>query len=341
MIDLLVAGGGPAGLAAGVHAALAGLRTVVVEPRRAPVDKACGEGIMPSGVRSLRSLGVDIAPLGGRPLHGIRYLDGQRCAEAVFHGGYGLGVRRTELHTALVRRAAEVGVELATGRVDGVRQGPDWVSAAGWRARWMIAADGLHSPVRRALGLDLPHPRTARRYGLRRHFRVTPWTDRVEVHWSPRGEAYVTPVAADLVGVAVLTTERHDYTTHLEHFPRLAPLLGAPPATPVRGAGPMRRRARARVAGRVLLVGDAAGYVDALTGEGIALALSSAEAAVHCIRTGCPHRYESVWRRLSRTHRLLTTALLRLSARESSSRLIVPAAAGLPSVFRAAVRALQ
>ncbi|MFI6412596.1 MULTISPECIES: NAD(P)/FAD-dependent oxidoreductase [unclassified Streptomyces] len=337
MIDVLVAGGGPAGLATAIRAALAGMEAVVVEPRPNPVDKACGEGVMPGGVRSLRALGVEP---GGRPLHGIRYVEGPHRAQAVFRGGTGLGVRRTVLSAALAERAAELGVRVVPGRVGEVRQGPDGVRAAGLRARWLVAADGLHSPVRRALGLDLPG-RGPRRYGLRRHYRVAPWSGFVEVHWSREGEAYVTPVAEDLVGVAVLTGARRPYDTWPALFPELAERLGGAPAGEVRGAGPMRQRVRGRVAGRVLLVGDAAGYVDALTGEGVALALASADAAVRCLRAGRPEAYEAAWRRLSLRHRLLTGALVRVGCRRAAGRLIVPAASRLPRVFAAAVHAVQ
>ena len=298
MIDLLVVGGGPAGLATAVHATLVGLEAVVIEPRTTPVDKACGEGVMPSGVRALAALGLTAPP--GHPLRGIRYLGGSHSAEATFDAGPGLGLRRTELHTALALRADELGVKTVTGRVREVTQDADSVSACGLRARWLVAADGLHSPVRRGLGLELPD-RRPRRYGQRRHYRVQPWSDFVEVHWSGAGEAYVTPVGDDLVGVAVLSTVRRGFDEHLAGFPALlARLDGRPTASAVRGAGPLRRRVRRRVEGRVLLVGDAAGYVDALTGEGVALALVSAEAAVRCLRAGRPEAYERQWRTLSR-----------------------------------------
>ncbi|MFJ1598814.1 NAD(P)/FAD-dependent oxidoreductase [Streptomyces sp. NPDC088261] len=338
MIDLLVVGGGPAGLATAVHATLAGMETVVLEPRPSPVDKACGEGVMPSGVRALRALGLELPP--GHPLRGIRYVRGPHHAEAPFGDGTGLGVRRTDLHAALTRRAEEAGVKIVTDRAGEIGQSADSVTAAGLRARWLVAADGLHSPVRRGLGLDLPD-RRPRRYGLRRHYHVRPWTDFVEVHWSAAGEAYVTPVAEDVVGVAVLSSQRRGYEEHVAGFPDLLARLDGPPATSVRGAGPLRQRVRRRTAGRVLLVGDAAGYVDALTGEGVALALASAEAAVRCLRAGHPERYEREWRRLSRRHRLLTEGLVRVAGRPAGARLIVPAAARLPSVFTAAVRALQ
>ncbi len=336
MIDVLVSGGGPAGLATAIHAALAGMEAVVVEPRPGPVDKACGEGLMPSGAAALRSLGVRVE---GRPLAGIRYVDGGHQAQAAFREGPGLGVRRTTLHAALSQRAAELGVRVVQGRVDTVRQSHDGVEAAGMRARWLVAADGLHSPLRALLGLRMPD-RGPRRYGLRQHYPVAPWTDFVEVHWAQDGEAYVTPVGENLVGVAVLSSRRRGYREHLTDFPTLAARIGGPAATSVRGAGPLRQRVRSRVAGRVLLVGDAAGYVDALTGEGISLALLSARALVGCLRAGVPHSYESAWRRLSRRHRLLTGALLEAQRHRAARRLIVPAARRMPALFGAVVHAL-
>jgi flavin-dependent dehydrogenase len=336
VIDILVAGGGPAGLATAIHAALAGMEAVVIEPRPAPVDKACGEGLMPGGTAALRSLGVDVT---GRQLRGIRYLDGRHEAQAQFHDDYGLGVRRTALHAALSRRAAELGVKVVPGRIGHVRQHEDAVDAAGRRARWLVAADGLHSPLRRSLGLELPD-RRPRRYGLRQHYQIAPWSDFVEVHWAAHGEAYVTPVGENLVGVAVLSSQRCTYQTHLAQFPALRARLDGPVVTRVRGAGPLRQRARSRVAGRVLLVGDAAGYTDALTGEGVSLALRSAQALVSCLHADHPEAYEDAWRSLSRRHRLLTDALLRVRRHPTSAQLIVPAAHHLPALFTMAIRAL-
>lgn len=336
MIDLLVAGGGPAGLATAIHAAQAGLEVVVAEPRPTPIDKACGEGLMPGAARALADLGVQVP---GRPLLGIRYLDGRHEAEARFRGAPGAGVRRTDLHAALARRAERVGVPVLPLRVDAVRQDDACVIAAGLTARYLAAADGLHSPIRRALGLGRPHG-GPRRHGLRRHFAVAPWSDCVEVHWSPGAEAYVTPLAADLVGVAVLTGEQGSFAHHLAAFPVLAERLRGGTAGPVRGAGPMRQQVRARVAGRVLLVGDAAGYVDALTGEGLSLALSGAAALVRCVRDGRPEAYEHLWRHLTRRHRALTRGLLWTREQPALAPHIVRAAAHLPFAFTELVNGL-
>jgi flavin-dependent dehydrogenase len=340
VIDLLVAGGGPVGLAVAIRARLAGLDVLVAEPRTAPVDKACGEGLMPSAVRGLRDIGVEID---GRPFAGIGYVAGHRRVEARFAAGPGLGVRRTTLHAALAARADDVGVRWMIGRIDQVSQHAEYIEAAGTTARWLVAADGLHSSVRRAIGLDHP-PRGPARYGLRRHFQVEPWTNLVEVHWAQHAEAYVTPVGPDLVGVALLCgTEGHrrGYAETLADFPELgARLHGAEPVTSVRGAGPLRQVARSPSQGRVLLVGDAAGYVDALTGEGLATGLATAAAAVQAVLEGRPEAYDDRWRAATRRYRWITLSLLAAANRPTVRKAIVPAAARLPAVFSRLVNAL-
>lgn len=335
--DVLVAGGGPAGLAAALYAVRCGLRVTVVEPRRGPVDKACGEGLMPGAVRALAELGVRPA---GHDITGIRYTDGVRQAESRFRSGPGRGVRRTTLHAELTAAADAAGVHRVEGRVAGLRQGPDWVEAGGLRGRWLLAADGLHSPLRRELGLQRP-ARGAARFGLRRHYALRPWSELVEVHWAPGAEAYVTPVGDELVGVALLTGVGRSYDEGLSGFPALLERLGgAPTASSVRGAGPLRQDVHRRSAGRVLLIGDAAGYVDALTGEGLSLGVRSGRAAVDCVLAGRPEAYELAWRRLSRSYRLLTTGLLRARATPWLAPAIVPAAARAPRVFDRAVQVL-
>lgn len=343
-VDLVVVGGGPVGLATAIEAAMAGLATLVVDPRDAPTDKACGEGLMPGAVAAMARLGVRLDPVTqARPFLGIRYLSPGHVVTASFRDGPGLGVRRTELSRALADRAGEVGVQRLHERAGAPVQDATGVQVAGVRARWCVAADGLHSPTRRHLGLDraarAPGGRRARpRFGLRRHYRLAPWSRHVDVLWSRDVEAYVTPVAADLVGVAVLTDRTGDLDHHLAAFPGLlARLDGAPHASATRGAGPLRQSARSRTAGRVLLVGDAAGYVDALTGEGIAVGLACAREAVACVVADDAHDYDRRWSRASRDYRLLTEGLLAATSVPVLRRALVPAAQRLPRLFGAVV----
>lgn len=330
--DLLIVGGGPGGLATALYARRQGLSVIVAEPRVDPIDKACGEGLMPGGVAELTSLGIDPP---GQPLRGIAYLSESRRAEARFRDHPGRGVRRTTLHAALAARAKEQDTEWVSTRVTQVDQDAAGVTAADVRARWMVAADGLHSAMRRAVGIGA-RAGNPRRYGVRWHFSVPAWSEFAEVYWSPWGEAYVTPVEPDLVGVAILSRRQPD----LAWFPRLAQhLRGAKPGQP-RGCGPLRQLVSRRVAGRVLLVGDAAGYEDALTGEGISLAVKEASAAVAAIVDEAPSSYEAAWRRITRNYRLLTRALVLATTPRVGRSAIVPACTSFPGLFDRAVNTL-
>ena len=160
------------------------------------------------------------------------------------------------------------------------------------------------------------------------------------MHWAPHAEAYVTPVGANLVGVAVLSSRQAPFVDQLAQFPQLRERLPAVAATKVRGAGPLFQRASARVDGRILLVGDAAGYVDALTGEGIAVSLACARALVECLAADDPRAYEKRWLAASRRYRTITSSLLWARRQRRIAPLIVPSAAALPRVFGAAVQQL-
>ncbi len=238
---------------------------------------------------------------------------------------------------------AAAGVPTEQRAVRTVEDRGDHLLVDGEPTRHLVAADGLHSPVRRLLGLDratAPAARSWQRYGQRCHVELPAWTSYVEVHWSRAGEAYVTPVGDGRVGVAVLTAQRRPFEDLLGEFPALAERLGDAPRSAVRGAGPLRQTSRRRVSGRVLLVGDAAGYVDALTGEGIALGLAQAGAAVAAVAAGHPGRYESAYRRLGVRHELLTRGLVAATRHRFVRDRIVTAAAALPVVFGAAVNEL-
>jgi flavin-dependent dehydrogenase len=338
-VDLAVVGGGPVGLGVAIQAAQRGLSAVVFDLRPPPRDKACGEGIMPLGVAELRRLGIRL-PLGvGQPFRGIRYLDGETRAQGRFPDGDGLGLRRTSLVGLLEARARELGAELRSGcRVTGwelTRTGIRVDSDRGsLEARLLVGADGLRSRVRRRAGLESAPGRG--RVGIRRHFRVSRPLDFVEVHWADGIEAYLTPVASDEIGVALLHRgARGSFAQLAARIPSLRALLdGAEPISAVRGAGPFHQRARRRFTDRIALVGDAAGYLDPLTGEGVSLGLRSAGALVDAFASGRPLAdYEREWRRLSARYFQLTRMVLWLAASPALRRRVVRVLARHPELF--------
>jgi len=341
MNDIVIIGGGPAGLCAAIMAAQAGRSVTICEPKTGDIDKACGEGLMPGAIRALEQLGVKPSMM--HPFRGIRYIAQGRAAQGCFQDGTGAGVRRTVLHEALHRRASDLGVQWIQHRAKNITQHGSHASVDGIEARWVLAADGLHSPVRKHLGLNLKHNGRAR-LGIRRHFAMKPWSDFVEVYWTKGAEAYVTPVGPNLVGVAFLfdpdfgsrtgsSDPRSRYTRLLDAFPELKHRLESP-CTAVRGAGPFEQRVRSRVHGRVLLIGDAAGYLDPITGEGIRLGIASAHAAIQCIADEAPNRYEQDWARLYRRYWWMTKGLLVLR-RTPLRTLMVPTLNTVPPLMGA------
>jgi menaquinone-9 beta-reductase len=353
-VDVAIAGGGPAGLAAGIHAARAGLSVAVFDREELPRDKACGEGLMPPGLQALERLGARerLEASDWAPIRGIRYVQEDGSAiEGRLPGAGGIGVRRTALARVLLDRAREVGVlvhpRTAVRAHRRSNTGMQVETDAGtWEAAVLIAADGLASPLRAAEGLDLPAS-GPRRYGLRQHVRLRPWTDCVEVHLSDGLEAYVTPAGAERVGVAFLWEDGRvppqiSWSALVQRVPALAAQLrNAEPDSTPRGAGPLRRRVLARVRPRFALLGDAAGYVDAITGEGLSLALVCAEALGACLpdvvaQAGDPgafRPYLVTCRREYRRYALVVGSVLSL-ARHPRLRRAVLATLGLsPDVF--------
>jgi flavin-dependent dehydrogenase len=339
--DLLIAGAGPVGLAVAIEARLRGLGAVVVERRRPPLDKACGEGLMPLGVAQLASLGVAIDPARSANFAGIRFVDDHSTAEGRFADGLGLGVRRTALSESLLARAREVGVELRFGEsvTSWSTRGDAGVLVTTSRgtseARLLVGADGLHSAIRRMAGLEGAQ-RGRVRNGMRRHFRVSNAGPFVEVHWALGAEAYVTPVGRDEIGVALLWSgEPARYDALLARFPRLAArVAGAEPTSRVEGASRFRRAVRRRHAPGVALVGDAAGYLDPLTGEGLTLGFRCARALVDTVARGAPLAdYERAYRSLSRSYYQMTSLLLAVAARPWLRRRVVRALARRPDLF--------
>jgi len=334
--QVVVVGGGPAGLAAAIALRGADFAVTVLEASpRGPIDKACGEGLMPDGVAVLQRLGVRLDPATCHPFLGIRYLDQKWVAEGRFPAGHGLGIRRTQLHRALIQRAEEAGVEIQwSTRAQGLSRQGVRTAAGEFTARWILGADGLRSRVRSWAGLAA-RPAKLRRFGVRRHFEVEPWSDCVEVYWAEGCEAYVTPVAGREVGIAVLWAGRKaGFDQLLESFPALRQrVAGCREVSRHRGAGPLMQRVRGVWRGRVLLVGDAAGYVDAITGEGLSLAFHQAEALAEALAADDPRSYVKAHRRLHSLPDNLTRWLLRIERHPRLRQRMVGALAREPELF--------
>jgi flavin-dependent dehydrogenase len=333
--QVVIVGGGPAGLAVALELHRQGYQALVVDRGQPPIDKACGEGLMPDGVQALGRLGVKLEQGQFAPLKGIRYIEGNVSAEAQFPRSPGAGIRRTVLHQAMVDRASEVGLQTRWGvTVRGLdKEGVD-TDQGRLRASWVVGADGLHSRVRRWVGLTGRKARF-RRYGVRRHYALEPWTDLVEVYWADRCEAYVTPISRQEVGVAFLWgDQKGDFDTLLTRFPRLERRLkGASSTGGDRGAALLEQRTQAVHRDRVALVGDAAGYRDAITGEGLSMAFHQARALAAAIGQGELASYGRAARELSSVPFLLIRILLEVERRPRLRRRLIGALAKEPRLF--------
>ena len=333
--DVFVIGGGPAGLAAAIAARGKGMHVMLADQSPSGADKACGEGLMPETLDVLRRLGVEIPGSEGRPYRGIRFLNQGQTVEACFPSSYGLGIRRTALHAILTEHAAAAGVHMLwqTSVLGIAREGIQLAQGL-VKARWIVAADGGNSKVRAWCGLDPASP-PRRRFGFRRHYAVTPWTDRVEVHWGDDCQFYTAPVGAEEVCVALLS--RSPKLRIAEALPRFsvlaARLQSASQLTPERGATCATVCLPRVFRGNVALVGDASGGVDAITGQGLYLAFSQALALADALEAGDLAQYEAAHRRLSRRPAFMAQLMLLMDGRPRLRRRVMQTFADEPRLF--------
>ncbi len=325
-VDVFIAGAGPAGLACAIAAATEGFRVAVADGRKPPIDKACGEGLMPDTLAALARLGINLHDAShektlasaSHPLCGIRFIGNPShrrhatTTEAIFPTGQGRGVRRTVLYQLLLDRAASLGVRFHWETV--VRNVQDEqveTNRSTLRARWIIGADGQQSRIRAIADLDRASTGT-QRIGLRQHFSVAPWTEFVEVYWTDHAQAYVTPVSPTEICVAFIATEKFPSIQHaLNLFPSLqGRLRTALPSDTPKGAVTMSRRLRHVTSGNIALIGDASGSVDAITGEGLALCFRQALELSHALKAGDLTLYERAHAKLLRLPHFMSRTML-------------------------------
>jgi flavin-dependent dehydrogenase len=335
--DVIIVGGGPVGLAAAIAARQRGLEVLVADKARPPIDKPCGEGVMPEGVSALRVLGVPVDDSGAIPFYGIRFTEAGSAAEASFPtaAGYGIGIRRPHLHQMLAVRAEDVGVVIRWGEpVTAVSRAGVEIAGRNVPCRWVVGADGRESRVRRWAGFR--PPASARcRIGLRQHFRARPWTDLVEVHWHNAGQAVVTPVASNEVCISVFTSKPVSPMAKLiELFPHICRRLnGAHPTTPVRGAISSSSNLRSVARNGVALIGDASGSVDALTGEGLSLGFRQALALAEAFERNDLARYQVTHQQIGRMPQRMAKLMLFVGARAGLRRRVLHGLASQSQMF--------
>ena len=334
--DVVVIGAGPAGAATALFAARRGRRVIVLDKQAFPRDKPCGEGLMPGGRPALRELGLenDVISDGAPPLRGLQFgLAGKPPAAVPFpeHDGEqaGLGIRRLDFDARLVDalgRQSEIQFIPQTEARD-LRRDVDGVTtvitAAGEvRARVVAVADGLRSAFRHRLGWTVG-PRPPHRYGIVAHWTmdapVDPW---VRITFDRGLEVYEGPVAHNqrMVGLLCYHDRMREFGGRLESRYRdiaqaLRPgLRNADLVGPVSAAGPFWYSASTVADRGVFLIGDAAGFSDPITAEGVATGLRQARAFAAALDTPNPERaYQQAHRRLTKDPRRVASLLLRLS----------------------------
>jgi menaquinone-9 beta-reductase len=334
--DVFVIGGGPAGLAAAIAARRKGFAVTVADGAEPPVDKACGEGMMPGTREALRELGVSLPSGAGWQFRGIRFVQNDSEVEAVFPEGQGIGVRRTLLHEALILAAENCGVKMLWRTpVLGMERGEVRLNRGNVAARWIVGADGGQSRVRRWADLG-ESVSTSYRLANRRHYRVKPWSEFAEVHWGPGVQAYVTPIASEEVCIVTMGegAESAEFASALEVLPRLrARLAGAEVCGRERGAVTAMQSLAGVWRGNVALVGDASGGVDAITGEGLRLAFRQATALADSIERGDLREYGRVHRRLAYRPRWMGKMMLQWARHQWVRTRALRALAAQPGLF--------
>ena len=316
-VDVFIIGGGPAGLAAAIAARRRGLSVAVADGAIPPIDKPCGEGLLPDGVEALRELGITVPANVCQPFRGIRFVSGNQKVEAVFPRGPAYGIRRTVLHRILVDHAADAGVSMLwQTSVGGLNRQGVLLANSFIPARWIVGADGSSSRVRRWAGLDR-HQKKETRFGFRRHYRVAPWSDFMELHWANDShendsQIYVTPVGPDEICVALVSSNPHlRLDAALADFPELAARLEhAEAASSERGAITVSRRLHHVYRDNIALIGDASGGVDAITGEGLCLGFRQAALLADSLAHDNLARYEFEHRRLLRRPAMMSSLML-------------------------------
>lgn len=334
--NVCVVGGGPAGLAAAIALKLIGYPVTIVDCAIPPIDKACGEGLMPDSLLELRKLGIEIAEDAAFSFRGVRFVDHRSSVSADFPTGAARGVRRTVLHRLMIERAQTLDIELIWNAKH-VRLAPGgvYLDNALLPAVLIVGADGLNSQIRRQAGLNAVR-QEQRRFGFRCHYRIAPWSPYVELYWGRLSQIYLTPVDADQVCVAAISSESNLRVQEaLYEFPELSARLKTTEAISTEMGGlSLSRSFKSVYRGNVALVGDASGSVDAITGEGICVSVKQAHALAAAVKRGNLALYEDAHRRLMRRPQTMASLMLTLEHNGPLRSRVLSALSQTPELFQ-------
>jgi flavin-dependent dehydrogenase len=290
---------------------------------------------MPDALSSMNALGVDIAAEEGHAFRGIRFANASRQVEAMFPTGIGIGVRRVRLHRRLTERAEAAGVQLHwRSRVKLIDTERVQLNGTDLHFRFLVGADGFASGVRKWAGLDKCRTESLR-FGFRRHYKIAPWSEFVEVHWGPKGQIYVTPVGEESVCIVAITRDpKSDRGNLFADFPEIAwRLKDAEITSQQRGAVSATRKLRRVATESVALIGDASGSVDAITGEGLAIAFRQAIALADAVKEGDLRRYAKAHEEIGKLPHAMGKLMLTMDRYPSLERRALSVMAAEPLLF--------
>jgi menaquinone-9 beta-reductase len=325
--SIVVVGGGPAGLSAAIALRLKGFTVTVIDFRQPPIKKACGEGILPHGIKALKYLGVHIDDDKSFHFSGIRFIDNELIAEGSFSGNYGVGIERSCLHEKLMERAQELGVNLLWHKkIQHITNSIVQFDNDSIKYSYLIGADGAASKIRR-LGKFKAQAAGVRRVGLQRHYDIAPWSRFVEVYSGLDSQAFITPVSERKVCVALIGERpSFDFKYLNDRFPTLAQkLIIATGVGEILGGVSQSTRLEKVVKENIVLIGDASFSIDSITGDGLSLAFCQAIALANAFNSDDILSYNRMHRSLIRMPVVMEKILLFMSRHKKIRRSAIKA----------------
>jgi menaquinone-9 beta-reductase len=291
-----IIGGGPVGLFLAIKFSLKNIPVDLYEKKSWPIDKTCGQGVMPRGILLLRGIGIDTDSI-GYPFSGITFIDDGTHLRGRVKGN-SRGIKRKDLSLCLYNKCKENHlISLFNEEVSVVDNGKSVLltreDGKNYHYDKIYCCDGMFSPSRLKLKQDklsFGAKILGRRMGARFHVPISSWSKNVEVYWKDGIECYVTPVSNDEVELAFIWYQdrySHSYVKNnlnnlfpevFNHFPDFS-------IDDYMASGPFSLRSKSLFFKNVTFVGDSYCFIDGITGEGLSIGFYSADLLVNGYNT--------------------------------------------------------